>query len=936
MTDNIEPIEGPPVRLPVSVCRTQADLGEVRLERAMKDGPDTHVMEGHFSAFGNWYEINSSFEGRFLERISPGAFRKTFQDDASRKNAGEKIKVLLEHGHDPQVADKPLGVPRLLEEDEHGARYEVPLLDTSYVRDLRPALEAGAYGSSFRFRVLQDEWLEEPERSDSNPNGIPERTVKEVKVMEFGPTMFPANAESSAGLRSTTDEYYEGLKRRAPEQYEDALRSARGAREAAAPARAADADPGRIEACECARGLYCHCEGCGCVGAGSLLTARSQVVVALIDAGYTEDQVGDLMSPLETPLDHVRSRADYLASMLVSGFAPDEVVEWVRADDPKKPYGDVSYADPGYQKDKKKRYPLDSKDHVKAAWSYINQPGNAGKYSPEHLGPIKDKIKAAAKKFGITISGDEKKSTTTPPVTPAQGTPAKAGAAVPVAPRSRASTPTPLKAKAVTRSASHMDELTMTVEEREQRQGEIRTRLQEIDAEYNGAVLPDEVQTEWDSISAEFEEHTASIAAARARANRLAALAGSGSTEDGTPFSPPNVIARKAPEDVYNIIALRRDARNVDDLARAMRDNALRAVEMNRYDSVIDEDATRGHIERLLRRVDSKDAELARTILQTGSDVYDRAFGKMCFAGSTDVLTNEERAALAVGATTTGGFAVPFNLDPTVILTDAGVVNPVRQIARVVTIAGKTWQGVTSAGITVSRAAEAAEAGDNAPTLAQPTATPTRVQGFVPFSFEIDQDWSQMRGELATMFAEAKDTEEATAFTIGDGITPNPEGVVTGVAAVGGSVVRTLTATAVVVADLYAAVDALPPRHTPNASWLANKKFYNIIRQIDANGGSALWARLAEGRPSRLIDYPVYEASVMTGTPVIDANLAVLGDFKKFLIVDRIGMSVELIPHLFHTANNRPSGQRGLYAIWRNTSKVLDPNAFRLVKGKAT
>src|SRR5688500_10581965 len=640
MTVEIEPIEGPPVRLPVSVCRTQPDLGEVRLERAEQDGPDVHVMEGHFSAFGNWYEINSAFEGRFLERVAAGAFRKTFQDDASRKNAGEKIKVLLEHGHDPQVADKPLGVPRLLEEDEHGARYEVPLLDTSYVRDLRPALEAGAYGSSCRFRVLQDEWIEEPERSDSNPDRLPERTVKEVKVMEFGPTMFPANSESSAGLRSTTDEYYEGLKRRAPEQYEDALRSARETRAAAVPP-----DPGRSANCTCKRGLLCYCTDCSCAGAQSVMLARSEFIVALIEEGYDADKVADWVSSQD------RSKP-------LEG----------------KPPGDVPYAD-------------------------LEPP----KTTPPGAGP---KVK------------------TTPPAKPV-GTPS--GAAAPVAPRSRVSTPTPPKPKEVQRSA-RMDELTMTVEEREQRQGEIRTRLQEIDAEYNGAVLPDEVQGEWDSISAEFEEHTASIAAARARANRLAALAGSGSTEDGTPFSPPNVISRKAPEDIYNIVALRRDARNMDDLVRGMRDNALRAVEMNHYDSVNDESATRGHIERLLRRVDDRDGSIAPSILQTGSQVYDRAFGKMCFAGPTNGLIDEERAAHAAGATTTGGFAVPFNLDPTVILTDDGVVNPIRSIARVVQIAGKTWQGVTSAGITVSRAAEAAEAGDNAPTLAQPTVTPSRVQ----------------------------------------------------------------------------------------------------------------------------------------------------------------------------------------------------------------
>src|SRR6185437_2803811 len=42
----------------------------------------------------------------------------------------------------------------------------------------------------------------------------------------------------------------------------------------------------------------------------------------------------------------------------------------------KKPYGNVSYADPGYQSDKQKRYPIDTAAHVRAAWSYINQSKN--------------------------------------------------------------------------------------------------------------------------------------------------------------------------------------------------------------------------------------------------------------------------------------------------------------------------------------------------------------------------------------------------------------------------------------------------------------------------------------------------------------------------------------------------------------------------------
>jgi uncharacterized protein DUF6582 len=66
----------------------------------------------------------------------------------------------------------------------------------------------------------------------------------------------------------------------------------------------------------------------------------------------------------------------------------------------------VTYADPGYQSDGKKRYPVDTPEHVKAAWSYINQSGNAGKYSSSQLASIKAKIKKAAKSKGVEISSE--------------------------------------------------------------------------------------------------------------------------------------------------------------------------------------------------------------------------------------------------------------------------------------------------------------------------------------------------------------------------------------------------------------------------------------------------------------------------------------------------------------------------------------------------
>ncbi|MFH8405568.1 phage major capsid protein [Streptomyces sp. NPDC018019] len=820
-----DPIDGAPVRLDVPVCRALSQHVAVRSDSSTGGMP---TMTGHFSVFGNWYEINSHFEGQFLERITPGAFRKTLSDDASRKNPGERIKVLLEHGHDPQVGDKPLGVPVRLAEDDLGPAYEVPLLDTSYCRDLVPALEAGAYGSSFRFQVMQDEWNDKPERSDGNPGALPERTIKEVRVLEFGPTVFPANASATAGLRSTTDDYYDKLRSRQPERYEEALR-------------------------------------------------------------------------------RVRSQ---------------------RAGSPFSPAGDVVYADSAG-----KKFPLGTADQVKAAWAAVNDPKKGADYSPEGIAAMKSKIQAAAKKMNITLDGKA--------APPAKGdAPKKKGTPPPfggAAPEKKSEEPRKHSAGQPPSNSQRSDddvpelEFQMTVEERAARQEEIRSRLAELDAEYNGAVLPEDRQAEWDAISAEFDDHRVAIEAATRRSARIRALAGEpGHTEGGADLTVPHQIRTRS--DVYDVSALRKQARSMDDLGRLLKDNALRAVDENRYPSAEDQQTAQAQVERLIRNVDDREGTLSRRILTTGHERYDRAFGKAVLSASTDTLTNEERAALAMGADATGAFAVPFQLDPTVIMTGAGVVNPIRSLARVVQVTGKTWQGITSAGIAVTREAEATEAVDGSPTIAQPSVTPTRVQGFVPFSFEVDQDWQQMRGELGMMFEEAKDTEESASFILGSGLTVNPQGVVTGVAS--GQQIETAAVTSFTVPDLYSLADALPPRHTGNASWLANKATYNKIRQFDTAGGANLWERLGAGTPSQLLGYPAYEASAMATALTAGIKILLLGDFKKFLIVDKVGMNVELIPHLFGGTANYPTGQRGMYAVWRNSSKVLDSGAFRLLKVK--
>lgn len=214
----------PPARLDFPVLRTLRQGVELRAdEDAPDDGPG--VLTGHFSVFNQWFEINSWFEGHFLERTAVGSFKRTFNAWRSA-NDPHRIQCLLEHGYDPTVGDKPLGVNRTLEEDKVGAAYETPLFDSAYVRELLPALEAGVYGSSYRFRVIADSWEYEPETSEHNPDGIPERTITEQAVYEHGPTVFPANPHATAGLRSATDRYYDKLRSRNPRAYDEMVQRA--------------------------------------------------------------------------------------------------------------------------------------------------------------------------------------------------------------------------------------------------------------------------------------------------------------------------------------------------------------------------------------------------------------------------------------------------------------------------------------------------------------------------------------------------------------------------------------------------------------------------------------------------------------------------------------------------------------------------------------
>jgi len=473
----------------------------------------------------------------------------------------------------------------------------------------------------------------------------------------------------------------------------------------------------------------------------------------------------------------------------------------------------------------------------------------------------------------------------------------------------------------------------VSIEDREARVLDIDNRVQEIDADYAGMSMPATIREEWNGLNAERDEHVRVIAELRARKERLAQIAANqeqatervgGNGSGGAP-----VVIRRRGTEVYDLQRIRSESHTDEEYRTRLHDNAKRAIEQANYGTVRDvvtrEDA-QTNVLRLLDGIDDTHGTLAKRILATGSPEYERWFWAKV-SGRNDVP--RPQAALTLSGT---GVAVPFELDPTVIITSDGATNPLRQMARVETIVGKEWRGVTSAGITVGRLGEALASTDNAPTLAQPTLTPTSVRGFVPFSIESDQDWTQLRSEMTRLLQDAKDVEEATSFVVGSGTPPAPFGIqatLSTASNVNDTVVAFNAATTV-----FAMENALPPRFSPRAQWLARKNFYNQMRALDTNG--TLYARLTEGRPPELIGYPAREASAMpqrfTSSTVFGGRYAILGDWSQFLIVDKAGMDLEIIPHLFGAAQgNLPTGQRAIFALWRNNSKVLVDNAFRVL-----
>jgi HK97 family phage major capsid protein len=423
---------------------------------------------------------------------------------------------------------------------------------------------------------------------------------------------------------------------------------------------------------------------------------------------------------------------------------------------------------------------------------------------------------------------------------------------------------------------------------------------------------------EWDELNTELEplaEREARVAAvreaARAESNR----------ESGSVNGTPDLVVKTDRDPFEDLHSVRTGITSPADV----RARALSAIEKysKRSDNWgLEDDGAEAATSLVEKGGKAFGTEVARQMLCTGSPEYLAAFESYL----NDPSGMAARAAMSL-TSANGGYLVPFTLDPTIILTNAGSANPYRQVANMKTTTTNDWNGVTSAGVTAEWTAENTEAADASPTVGQLKITPAKADAYLFGSVEIlsDSDFGQ---QLPELLADAKDRIEETGFAIGTGTT-QPKGIIPA----GTSQNRAGTAAAGPAAqDVYALMAALPARFRgPRANnvWAANLLTINALRNIPKFTGATESIVNDNGPVPTMLGKPFLESTSILGTFTTGNKVLAFLDAKQFYIVDRVGMSV-FYDNFVLGANRRALGSGAWYAYWRVGSDVSTATAVRV------
>ncbi|EPC4488933.1 phage major capsid protein [Serratia liquefaciens] len=304
--------------------------------------------------------------------------------------------------------------------------------------------------------------------------------------------------------------------------------------------------------------------------------------------------------------------------------------------------------------------------------------------------------------------------------------------------------------------------------------------------------------------------------------------------------------------------------------------------------------------------------------------------------GQEDGLRELEQKALQTGVDADGGYAVPEELDRSLldILKDSVVM---RQEASIITVgtsdykklvnlhgAGSGWVGETSA----RPETNTPKLEQIVPFMGEIYGNPQATQKMLDDAFFNVEDW--INSELALEFSE----QEEVAFTTGNGML-KPKGFLAYPSALTGDKTRAFGtlqhllsgAAAGVTADaIIKLVYTLRKVHRTGAKFMMNNSALFQVRILKDSEGNYLWRPGLElDQPSTLVGYGIAENEQMPDIAA-DAKALAFGNFKRgYTIVDRIGTRILRDPY-----TNKP--YVGFYTTKRTGGMLADSQAIKLMQ----
>ncbi|MHV60772.1 phage major capsid protein [Escherichia coli] len=394
--------------------------------------------------------------------------------------------------------------------------------------------------------------------------------------------------------------------------------------------------------------------------------------------------------------------------------------------------------------------------------------------------------------------------------------------------------------------------------------------------------------------------------------------------------------------DVKDVEQVAQELQAKFDAFKEKNDKRLEAVEQEKGKLAGEVETLNGKLSELDELKSALEEELKQVKRPAGgpqskaASEHKTAFIGFMRKGKDDGLRELERKAMQVGVDEDGGYAVPEELDRTILnlLKDEVVM---RQEATTITVGGANYKKLVNLGGTASGwvgetdarpETDASKLGQIEPFMGEIYGNPQATQTMLDDAFFNVEDW--INSELAIEFAE----QEEIAFTSGNG-TKKPKGFLAYASTIDpdktrafGTLQHILSgAAAGVTADaIIKLVYTLRKVHRNGAKFMMNNNSLFAIRILKDSEGNYLWRPGLElGQPSSLAGYGVAENEQMPDIAA-DAKAIAFGNFKRgYTIVDRIGTRILRDPY-----TKKPFV--GFYTTKRTGGMLVDSQAIKLLQ----